>query len=189
MSRQCVMPRPEDSVLLLCDMQNLFRPLLRDGEKLIANQLFLIQCCKEMNIPIIVTEHVKRIFGDSFAEYNVTENATKVIQKTQFSMCTEPVNAELTKLNKRNVIIIGMEAHICILQTVLDLLSEGYNVHIPRDCVTSQRIMDESTAIQRLSNAGACLTTAQSVVFQLLRNAKHPKFKTLQKYIKTQAKL
>ena len=183
------MPLPEDSVLLLCDMQELFRKLLRNGDKLIANQLFVMNCCKELDIPIIATEHVKRVFGETMSEYNIAQNATKIVQKTQISMCTDPINEELRKLNKKNVIIIGIEAHICVLQTVLDLLKNGYNVHIPTDCIQSQRLSDELTAIQRFSNAGACLTTAQSVIFQLLRDAKHPKFKAIMNYIKIQAKL
>eukprot|EP00483_Globobulimina_turgida_P009576 UN09595 len=186
MSHKCVMPLPEDTVLLLCDMQEIFRSLVRDVDKLIANHCFIINCCKELNIPIIATEHVNRVFGDTFKEFQIDKHATKIIQKTQFSMCTNDVNDELRKLGKKNVIIIGIEAHVCIFQTVLDLLKNGYNVHIPRDCVESQRILDETIAIQRLSNAGASLTTAQSVIFQLLRNAKHPKFKRLQKYVKEQ---
>ena len=119
---QLVMPRPDNSILLLCDMQKLFRPLLRDGDKLLSYQLFMMNCCKELNIPIIATEHVKRVFGPTISDFKVDEMTTKIIEKTQFSMCTKQVSAELMKYNRKNVIIIGMEAHICVLQTVLDLI-------------------------------------------------------------------
>merc|ERR1712173_446818 len=124
--------------------------------------------------------------GDTFHEFNVDKNATKVIQKSQFSMCVAETVNELVRLNKKHVIIVGMEAHICIFQTVMDLLRKGYSVHLPRDCICSQTELNEEMAIRRMCSAGGCLTTAQSLIFQLLRTAKHPKFKALQKHVKKQ---
>lgn len=180
------MPTVDDSVLLLCDLQENFRKTLRDPDRVIANSTFAVNSCKELGIPIIVTEHVKKVFGSTFHEFNAEENATAIIQKAKFSMCTDETVRELVRLNKKHVIILGMEAHICIMQTVMELLSRGYHVHMLRDCIVSQTSVNEEVAIARMCSAGACLTTAQSVVFQLVRTAKHPKFRALQRHIKKQ---
>jgi len=156
-----------------------------DRDSIIKNAEFLLQCCQELNIPILVTEHAKRVFGPTVPSLR-PENAT-IIEKTKFSMCCDPVNKVLESdgfKHRKTVILTGIESHICALQTGLELLKNGFIVHYVVDAGGSARELDQALALKRMENAGIVLTTSETIVFQLLGNAKHPKFKTLQKYIK-----
>ena len=113
---------------------------------------------------------------------------TMIFEKTRFSMITEEVLSKLKEIGggqeRTDVIMTGLEGHICILQTTLDLLKRGYTVHLCVDAIDSQRTIDKEIAMQRLMQSGAVLTTTESVLFQLLGDAKHPKFKETQSFVK-----
>lgn len=107
-----------------------------------------------------------------------------MFEKKKFSMITEEVESLLnTKefVERDSVVLFGIEAHVCVQQTCLDLLQMGKNVHIVVDGVSSQQPFDREIALQRMSNAGAFLTTAQSIAFMLMQSADHPEFKKVSK--------
>ena len=107
-----------------------------------------------------------------------------VFEKTLFSMLTPEVrsyidnsDSDSNSSGRHQVVIVGIEAHVCVLHTVLDLLADGKEVHVVADAVSSQRPHDRDTAIHRMASAGAVITTSESMLFDLLRDAKHPHFK------------
>lgn len=110
-----------------------------------------------------------------------------VFEKTLFSMCTDEVKAHLQKLGCKSAILCGLETHVCVLQTTLDLLEMGIDVHICADAVSSQRHFDRSCALGRLTAAGAVVSTSESLVFQLLGNSKHPNFKAIAPFVRENA--
>ena len=108
----------------------------------------------------------------------------RVFEKTKFSMCTPEVNTALAETSATAAVIFGLEAHVCVQQTCLDLLAMGIDVHIVVDAVSSQRVLDRSTALERMKTAGAVLTTAESVVMTLLEDSKHPNFREVAALLK-----
>lgn len=100
-------------------------------------------------------------------------------------MLTDEVVAKLKEFpQRRHVYVFGIESHVCVLQTCLDLLRQGYIVHLVQDANASQRLSDHLTAQKRLEHEGAIVTTTESAIFEILQDAKHPKFKALVPFIK-----
>mmetsp|Transcript_7829 Transcript_7829/g.11819 ORF Transcript_7829/g.11819 Transcript_7829/m.11819 type:complete len:215 (-) Transcript_7829:56-700(-) len=182
---------PLKSVLMVCDVQERFRNLIYHMPTVIETSRHLIAACRELNVPCIVTEQNQRVFLSTVEELKIGANkshqAIPVFHKQQFSMFTPEVKSHLMKLNegkKDTVVICGIEAHVCVLQTCLDLLEEGFNVHVVADGISSQRQLDRSIAIRRLQQVGAYITTSESLIFQLLGSADHPKFKLVSALVK-----
>ncbi len=175
---------PENTVFLLCDIQNRFRPLTWRGETVIHTARYMTSVAKALNIPVIITQQYTKVFGDTvpdcFADPSDIANYT-VVEKKQFSMCVEEVNKELNVYNRQSVVLFGIEAHVCVQQTCLDLLEQGKEVHLILDGISSQQSYDREIALQRMSQAGAFVTTAQSAAFMLMRSAEHENFKTISK--------
>ena len=109
---------------------------------------------------------------------------TNSYEKSLFSMMTEEVKAELSTYNVSTVVLYGIEAHVCIQQTALDLLELGYNVFILTDTILSSRELERSTAILRLTQAGVQMTTLESLLFELMKHSKHPEFKNVLEIVK-----
>jgi nicotinamidase-related amidase len=117
------------------------------------------------------------------AEYPIA-----TFEKKLFSMITEEVKAKIAETPERKTFVLfGIEAHVCVQQTALDLLEQGYAVHVLVDGVSSQRAHDRAVALRRMEKAGAYLTTAESLVFMLLGGASHPQFRTIATLIKEHA--
>lgn len=96
-------------------------------------------------------------------------------------MCTDEVKSHLSGLNKKSIVLFGIEAHVCVQQTCLDLLEDGKDVHLIADGISSQQPYDRDIALQRMSQSGAFLTTAQSAAFMLMQSAEHSNFKAVSK--------
>lgn len=175
---------PENTVFLLCDIQNRFRPLIWHSETVIRTARYMTSVAKALNIPVVITQQYTKVFGDTvtdcFADPNDIANYP-VVEKKQFSMCVDEVNKCLNDLNRKSVVLFGIEAHVCVQQTCLDLLEEGKEVHLILDGVSSQQSYDREIAVQRMSQAGAFVTTAQSAAFMLMRSAEHEHFKAVSK--------
>jgi nicotinamidase-related amidase len=176
--------KPETTALLLCDIQDRFRPLMFNGETVISTSRYLTSVAKVLEIPVVITQQYSKVFGDTvkscFADAEDL-NHIPIFEKKQFSMCTEEVCQHMDKLNKESIILFGIEAHVCVQQTALDLLEQGKIVHIIVDAVSSQVAYDREIALQRMMQAGAFLTTAQSAGFMLMQSAEHANFKAVSK--------
>ncbi|KAG7367006.1 isochorismatase hydrolase [Nitzschia inconspicua] len=176
--------KPENTVFLLCDIQERFRPLMWRGETVIRSAQYMTSVAKALDIPIVITQQYTKVFGETipetFADAEHMKNVPK-FEKKKFSMCTDEVKDHLNTLDKQSVVIFGIEAHVCVQQTCLDLLEDGKEVHIIADAVSSQQPYDREIALHRLSQAGAFLTTAQSAVFMLMQSADHANFKAVSK--------
>lgn len=153
---------------------------------MVCSSKFLMNCSFALDIPVIATEQYPKAFGKTREE--LAKPKTMIFEKTKFSMITEEVEAKLKEIGggqeRTDVILTGAEGHICVLQTTLDLLRRGYTVHLCVDAIDSQRSIDKEIAMQRLMQSGAVLTTSESVLFQILGDAKHPKFKETQSIVK-----
>ena len=127
-----------------------------------------------------MTEQYLKAFGETYKEIvDAYPEGTNAYEKTIFSMLTDDVKKELNGYKKSTAVLYGIEAHVCIQQTCLDLLEEGYNVFVLTDCISSSRELERSTAIVRMTQAGAQMTTLESLMFEMMRHSKHPSFKTI----------
>ncbi|XP_077431094.1 isochorismatase domain-containing protein 2 isoform X1 [Vanacampus margaritifer] len=195
----------KDAVLLLCDMQEKFRPNIFQFTNIVSNAARLLQAGRVLGIPAIVTEQYPKGLGPTVPELGA-EGLT-AHAKTSFTMMTEEVQKEMQILgNPKQAILCGIEAHACIAVkkktfatrlvnesqalpdspllfwqcTTFDLLEKGIEVHIVSDAVSSRSQTDRLFALSRLKQSGAFLTTTEAVLLQLVQGAKHPNFKEIQ---------
>jgi nicotinamidase-related amidase len=176
--------KPESSLLMICDIQTKFRPLVWKGETVVKTAKYMTSVAKALNIPMVATQQYTKVFGPTVAEVFAEPadlEACPIFEKKKFSMMTDEVQKHVDALNKTSFLLVGIEAHVCLQQTALDLLEQGKEVHVIVDGVSSQQPIDREIALQRMSQAGAFLTTAQSAAFMLMQTADHENFKAVSK--------
>lgn len=171
--------------LVIIDIQERLAVVMKEKDKVINNCLHLVELSKLLHIPIILTEQYPKGLGPTVEEIRNALPECKPIVKLTFSCCDEPsfLN-EIKKINKKTLILSGMETHVCILQTCIGLLSGGYNVHIVKDAVCSRTKDNWKTGIEFMRDAGAVITCTETVLFQLLKIAGTQEFKTIAARIK-----
>lgn len=179
---------PSNTALLVCDVQERFRPLIHKMETVVNTTKFMTSVAKELKFPIVVTQQYTKVFGptiqDAFEDPNDLGTLAPIFEKKKFSMCTEECTQHISSLNKSSFLLVGIEAHVCLQQTALDLLEKGHEVHIIADGVSSQQKYDRDIALRRMETSGAFITTAQSAAFMLLGDADHSNFKAVSKLVK-----
>lgn len=186
--------KKEDAVLVLIDFQERLMPVMRNAEALEKAVCTLTRGCRVMGLPVIVTQQYTKGLGPtvSAVDMALTEPVGEreacsytPVEKTSFSCMGEPAFIEeLEKTGRRTVILAGIESHICLLQTALDLLEAGYQIFIANDCIASRKESDMVNAQKRMSQAGALETTCESVLFELVGGAKEYGFKEISKLVK-----
>ncbi|CAG0899809.1 unnamed protein product [Cyprideis torosa] len=186
-SRGILRLAPKTTALLLCDMQEKFRGTVRFFPEIVAMSHRMLMASQELKMPVLVTEQYPKGLGRTVAELGLDDTGITPMEKTQFSMCIEPILKGLKERNVQNVILCGIESHACIQQTALDLLDEGYGVCVVVDACSSRSMADRTFAFRRMEKAGAVLSTSEAVILELVRDAKAPQFKNLQKLIMEQA--
>jgi len=174
-----------NAVFLLCDVQERFRPSINTFPQLLEVAGRLVDASKILDIPLIVTEQYPKGLGNTVSELNVSHAVVR-IEKTLFSMAVPEVTNVLKKLNRSplHVVLFGLETHVCIQQTALDLLGMGIEVFVVADACVSRSQTDRIFAFERLKQAGCIVTTYESVLLQLIRTKDHPQFKAIQEIIK-----
>jgi nicotinamidase-related amidase len=181
--------RPDQTALLVCDIQERFRPVIHRMETVINTTKFMTSVAREMGVPIVVTQQYTKVFGptitDAFADPSILgTTSAPIFEKKKFSMLTDECASHLDTLGRTSFVLVGIEAHVCVQETVLDLLELGHDVHVVCDGVSSQRPYDREVALRRMEAGGAWLTTAQSAAFALLGGADHPNFKAVSGLVK-----
>lgn len=176
----------DNSCCLIIDVQERIINEMYQPENLLNGCRFIGNIARELNLPAMVTEHVSRVFGaTSDLVLKTLAPDTPIIQKSRFSACIDPVCSWLEKHTARpNVIVCGIEAHICVLQTSLDLLKSGYCVWLVNDAVSAGEPEQIAPAIRRLENTGAITTGCVSLAYEMMRDGNHEKFKSCLKYVK-----
>lgn len=133
---------------------------------------------------MIATEHYPEKLGKTVPELDI-KHAAGIFSKTKFSMMIPEVKDYLKKLNEvDSIVLMGLESHICVEQTAMDLLSlEHFNVHIVADCILSRTVDDRKLALERLSKIGCVVSTSENIIFKLMRDKNHPKFNEIRKLV------
>lgn len=176
----------EDVMAMVIDYQEKLVPHMNQCNELIENTIKLILGLDILQVPIIATQQYTKGLGitvDDISKAFSTE--FKSIEKISFSCYGEAfVKDEIRKLDKKCIIVCGIEAHICVMQTVNDLLEDGYKVIIVEDCISSRKNNDKVIAMRRMEKEGAIIATYESILFELTKVAGNDTFKAISKLIK-----
>lgn len=174
----------EDAVLMVIDIQERLAPALPDSPETIKNTNTLLATSGKLDIPIIVTEQYPKGLGKTVSEINFNPEEVSVFEKITFSGCTDEVLAALGQIGRKKIIITGMETHVCVFQTVRDLLDHGYEVYVVEDAVCSRSKQNYLNGLALMSAMGAVVTNTETVFFDLMKRGGTPLFKELSKLIK-----
>lgn len=172
----------EKSAAVFVDFQERLFGHMADYERLRDRVSRLAAGLKLFEVPTLITQQYTKGLGPTLSDLAIEG---QVIEKMSFSAWRqEAFNAALRKRHKKQIILSGIEAHICLLQTAMDLIDAGYKVYIPADAIASRDPQNTQIALGRLQKAGAEITSVESILFELCRTAEHEKFKELSKIVK-----
>jgi nicotinamidase-related amidase len=173
------------SAALIIDIQERLYPFIFENEKLTKNVSKLIEGLKIIGIPIFITEQYVNGLGPTIEPVSTLLGSHARIEKMSFSCCDEPrVMEGIAVTGKENIIIAGIESHVCVLQTVIDLKRNGYHPVVVEDCVSSRNENDKRMAIERMRQEGAVITTCESILFELLRYSGTEQFRGISRLVK-----
>ena len=175
------------SVLLIIDIQEKLAPACVGAEALIARTAFLLKCAARLEVPVLISEQYPRGLGGTVAALKqVVPDDVRFFAKTSFSCVGEPKCLDLLQDNayRDQIVVAGIETHVCVLQTVLDLLGHDKSVFVVADAVGSRTSGNTELGLARMARAGAQMVTSESVMFEWLRVAGTAEFKDLSALIK-----
>ncbi len=175
----------ENTTGLVIDIQERLFPVMWEKEKLLKNCQTLIQGLNELGLPVLVTQQYTKGLGETVEGIKSVLSDFQFIEKREFSCCDEPaVNLKLAELQTKNVIICGIESHVCVLQTAIDLKEAGYHPVVVMDCVSSRVPESIEIAKERFRFEGIMMTSVESILFELTRSSAAPEFKAISKLVK-----
>ena len=177
----------ENTQAMVIDIQERLTPHIYDHENIVKKTVTLVKGLQALGIPIMLNEQYKKGLGETLPEIrDVLEvDNTKSFEKVTFSACDNDDSwNHLAQQNRSIVLLFGVEAHVCVMQTALDLLDNGMQPVIIGDAVGSRFPYDKKQAIRRIRRAGGVITTVESILFELCRSSKDPAFKTISNLIK-----
>jgi len=170
---------------LVIDIQERLFPVMHDKDELLRRVLILLEGLKILNIPVLVTEQYPKGLGATLDPLAAALDQPEAIEKLSFSCCGAPnYISALEKLGKPCVIICGIEAHVCVLQTLIDLVEKGYKPVVVADCISSRNPDDKAVALERMRSEGALISTSESLLFELTVEAGSPQFKSISSLVK-----
>lgn len=175
----------EDTILVIIDVQEKLFQVIHEKETLSANAVKLVKGIRLLDIPVILTEQNPAGLGPTLPEISSLLPDVRPITKFDFSCYKEETFLrKLDELKRNQIILCGIETHICVYQTALDLADTGYEVQLVIDCVSSRTTANRDTALSRMELEGIMPTSTEMILFELLGTAKHDKFKEISALIK-----
>ncbi|MDD5228103.1 MAG: isochorismatase family protein [Methylococcales bacterium] len=177
-----------DSVLVVVDMQGKLSAVMAENDATLMheNTVSLLEAAKKLAIPVLVTEQYPQGLGQIETQVSdALPDTAQIFEKTSFS-CTGASGfmPALKETASKQIILVGQEAHVCILQTALDLITLGYQVHVVEDAICARKAEHKFYALQRLQAQNVIITNYESVLFEWLRDAAHPDFKTISQLLR-----
>jgi nicotinamidase-related amidase len=184
MNRYLTALRVDTTVLLVVDVQEKLLPAIHENGPMLEAARRMTAAAGVLGVPVLTTEQYPAGLGPTCAALRECLPGVPPVEKTRFSACVPAVTDRLTELGRPAVIVVGIEAHVCIQQTVMDLLRRGYVPHVCADATGSRRPLDRDAAIERMRQAGAVVTTTESVIFELTGEAGTDLFRRVLKIVK-----
>lgn len=174
----------DDSIMLMVDIQERLTPAMYPENKAVEANSIMLQALKELNVPVIFTEQYPKGLGRTVPELLEYLEDEKPLEKVVFSAYNDELKSLLIASGRKNVILTGMESHVCVFQTARDLLNEGYNVFAVMDGIASRTVDNMWSGFELMKEMGAVVTNMETVLFDLLKKAGSPEFKLVSKLIK-----
>ncbi len=175
----------EDCSLVVVDIQGKLAQIMYEKELLFKNVEILIKAANILNIPIIWCQQCPESLGPTISEIAQLLKDIEPINKASFSCCgDEQFNNKLNKMNINKVLLCGIETHVCIYQTAVDLVRKSFYVNVIADAVSSRTFENKKIALERIAAEGAKISSVEMALFELLKTAKHPHFKEIARLIK-----
>lgn len=174
-----------DAVLLVVDVQDSILKVIHEAERVVTNTIKLVEAAKVLGMPVIVTVQNLDRLGDSTEAIIEALPDTERLNKMTFSCMSGPGFAEkLAETGRKQVLICGIETHVCVNQTALDLLDAGYRVQVVKDAVSSRTSENWLTGIEKMRDAGCVITSTEAAILEGLRDASRPEFREIRQLIK-----
>ncbi len=168
------------SCLLVIDIQEKLIPSIIDHQQIINNTCWLIKLAKKLNIQMIVSEQYPKGLGKTVDAIDILTSDCLYLEKTHFSVCSnESCFMSIAKQNKKQLILVGIETHVCVMQSAIELKQKGYDVFVVSDCVSARHIDSHHLALSRMRQNGIEIVSKEMVLFEWLRDAKHEQFKEI----------
>jgi nicotinamidase-related amidase len=173
----------ESAALLVIDVQDRINAVMADQSHLSRIEV-LVEACQGLEVPVLASEQYPQGLGPT-VESLATALGASIPGKLTFSCARdEGLRKAVEESGRKQIIVTGIEAHVCVLQTAIDLINAGYEVHVPHDAVNSRRPADKEWALHRMAAGGAVISTTESALFELLERCDTQDFKTVAKLIK-----
>jgi nicotinamidase-related amidase len=171
------------SLLLLVDMQERLVPFMAGAAEVTANCGILLRAAQELGVPVLASEQYPKGLGRTIPA--LVDLVPHRLEKLEFSAyANKAIKDELTRAGQPQIVLAGVEAHVCVLQTALELVAAGYQVFVAADAVASRRPESREAALHRLRHAGAVVITVEMALFEWLRSAEAAEFRALSKLIR-----
>lgn len=175
----------EKTAGLIIDVQEKLFPHMDAGEQLEKNLQVLLSGLKVLEVPVLLTEQYVKGLGPTIHSVRTLVDHWSPVEKLSFSCCDEPLFYNTLKSIKPEfVVVAGIEAHVCVLQTVVDLISNGFIPVVVEDCISSRKPSDKNTAVKRMRQEGAIISSYESLLFELTRYSGTGQFKAISKLVK-----
>ena len=178
--------KPEDAIVVVVDYQEKLLPAMHKLDELMIQSKKLLAGLKELDIPMIVSQQYTKGLGPTPQELiDCMGDSYKPYEKDSFSVYTDDVIKDaIDKIGKKKIILCGTEAHVCVLQTLIDFREAGYDVYLVADCIASRSKHDKKLALKRAMGEGAYITSAEAILFELTLTSKSEHFRAISKIIK-----
>lgn len=176
----------ENAVLVVIDVQEKLFPLISDGEKILENMRKLIQFARIISMPIVLTEQYPKGLGPTIPEIRDLIPNIQPVEKVEFSCFgSEEFREIIKRLNAKSLIIVGIETHICVMQTAIEGVKEGFKVCVVSDATSSRNPEDKSAALERLRDNDIIVASTEMLIYELLKRAGTQEFREALKLIKS----
>ena len=176
---------PENTCLIVIDIQEKLHKLMFNREQVERNSVILVKLAQALEMPILWCQQVPNALGPTIQPVWSLLNEQASFDKTSFSCCGDQAfAARLDEIKPKNALICGIETHVCVYQTAMDLLEKGIGVHVIADAASSRSNENKQIALHRMGKEGVTLSSTEMCLFELLRDSTHEKFRELAKLIK-----
>jgi nicotinamidase-related amidase len=177
---------PDNTVVVVVDVQEAFREPIFEFDKIVARTAVVVEAATLLNLPMLVTEQYPQKLGATVPEIkSVLPEGVAIVDKTAFSCCGASVFIEqLQRLRRKQVVLCGIETHVCMNQTAHDLLARGYQVHVLEDCTSSRTPQNRQIGLAKMRRSGALPSSSEMALFELMVDARHEHFRAISKLVK-----
>jgi len=175
----------DEALLLVVDVQGKLARLMHESEAMLRQQQILVEACRLLELPIVWAEQLPDKLGATAPELAAKLTGLSPLSKSAFGCCGDPGLMEAIRTSgRRQVLLCGIEAHVCVWQTAAALMREDYAVHLICDAVSSRSAFNREVAFRRMAQAGVCLSNVEMALFEMLGSAGHPRFREIASLLK-----